>query len=113
MRTAGGLIARLPQPLHAIGDDGTPQTLQRHGLLGSYFDERLEPDVDPLRDQDFVAGCLRAQPCGEIGDRADRAVIPTTFESDRTDRRKSLRDADAEAQVVAAADPLLHLVSNA
>ena len=44
---------------------------------------------------------------GQIGDGADRAVVPAPLESDRADRRIALRDADAEAQLVAALGPVV------
>src|SRR3954467_8571996 len=46
---------------------------------------------------------FRAKASGEIRDVTDGSVVPATFEADRTERRIALRDADAEAEVEAAA----------
>ena len=41
-----------------------------------------------------------AEPGGEVGDTADRGVVETALEADPAERRVTLRDPDAEAEVV-------------
>ena len=58
--------------------------------------QSLRRRQDALGNQDLAGLCFTAQASGEVGDRADRAVVPASLEADRADRRIALRDADAE-----------------
>ncbi len=46
-----------------------------------------------------------AEPGREVGHRPDRRIVPPALEADPPERRVALRDADAEAEVVAAGPP--------
>src|SRR5882672_11885105 len=72
------------------------ETFQRQFAYGLGFDHVLDPGQRPLIGEDLPAFCLGAQPRREIGHRADRGVLPSPLEADRTERGKSLCDADAE-----------------
>ena len=57
--------------------------------------------LHPLGDQDLPRRGLRAQPGGQVGDGADGGVVEPALEADPAERGVALRDADAEAEVVA------------
>src|SRR5713226_1823633 len=74
------------------------------GKLADGFDlgNLLGRPEHPLGDEDLAGLGLAAEPRGEIGDRADGAVIPPSFEADGADGGVALGDPDAEIQVEAA-----------
>src|SRR2546425_1388961 len=65
--------------------------------------------IDELRDlvlglrveQDLAGARLAAQPRRQVGHVADRGVLPALLEADHAQRRFALRDADAQADLVA------------
>ena len=69
-------------------------------ILG--FDHVLHGRHDALRGKDLPGFRLGTESRGEIGHGADRAIVPAPFESDGTDRRIALGDADAEREIEAA-----------
>ena len=50
---------------------------------------------------------LAAEPGGEIDDGADGGVVEAVLEADAAERGVALRDADAEAELVAALAPIV------
>ena len=66
--------------------------LDRHGILDLRQHPRTDEDLSRLR--------LVAQPRGDVGHRANSCVIKASLEADGAERRKAVRDADAEANVV-------------
>ena len=66
------------------------------------FDRLGDAAGNALRHQDLAAARLAAQARRQVGHGADRAVVEAALEADRAERRVALRDADAEAELVAA-----------
>src|SRR5438105_14332719 len=95
------------QPPNPIGDHRPAEALQRQHLLGLDFHERFDARVHALGYQNLITGDLAAQARRQISDGPDRAVVPAALEADRADGRKALCDADSQAQLVAALDPVL------
>src|SRR6185369_1619309 len=88
----------------------------RHGLreaLEGERSDRIEGKRPVERGHRFaveqhLAGLgLGAQARGEVGDVADRGVVPAPLEADGAQRGVALRDADAERELVAALLPVL------
>ena len=82
-------------------------------LLGFHLHERFHSPVYALGDQDLIARGFAAQPGSQIGDGPDCAVVPAGVEPDGTDCGIALRDADAEAKLVAALLPVIGHPPNA
>ena len=70
--------------------------LDLHGVLNGHQHPRTDEDLPGLR--------LVAEPRGDVGDRADGGIVEATLEADGAERRKSVRNADAEANVMSRAD---------
>src|SRR3954454_9270703 len=75
------------------------EALQRDGAL--------DRGGDALRHQDLAVLGMGAEARGHVGNGADRGVLLAPLEADRPDRGEALRDADAEADAVAAPRPVL------
>ena len=70
-------------------------------------DEVLGPESTRCVTRICPAGRFRAQPRGEVRHAADRGVVEAPLEADPAQRGVALRDADAEAEIVAPAAPAL------
>src|SRR2546422_8815494 len=101
------------QPADRVGNDGAVEPFQVQRLLGIPFNECFHSSEYALGDQDLIARGFAAQPRSQIGDGPDCAVVPARLESDGADRSIALRDADAEAQLIAALLPVIGHPSNA
>src|SRR5262245_29798592 len=97
--------ARGAQADHAEGRHGLEQALeaQRAHLLS--LDQVLEGRGHAGGDEDFPALGLAAEPGGEVGDGADRPVVPASLEADGTDGRVAFGDPDAQREVVPSLAP--------
>ena len=71
------------------------------------LDPLLDHAVDAPADHDLVGLGFVAEPRGEVGDAADRGVFQPLLEADLAERGIAERDADAEAEIVAAVAPFL------
>ena len=82
------------------------KTLERKltGGLGGH--RRFDGGLDLAVDQDLPVLGIRAQPSREIDHRADGAVVEPALEADAPERGISMRDADAEAELMALLAPL-------
>src|SRR5262245_14631912 len=69
------------------------------------LDHRLDQVEHPLADQDLPGLRLVAQARGEIGDAADAGVVEPPIETDLPERGIAERNADAEAERMAALAP--------
>ena len=74
---------------HAEAIHGALKPLQAERLRRFHVEQRLQLRVDRPRNQDLAARRLAAQPRREVGDGADRPVVPAPFEADRADGRDS------------------------
>ena len=70
---------------------------------GSVVDRRAHLAID----QNLAVARLRAQPGREIDHRPNRAVLAAALETDRTERRISVCDANPKTKLVAFPPPLL------
>jgi hypothetical protein len=61
----------------------------------------------PLRQEDLPGPGFRAQPGGQVDDRADRRVVQAPLEANGADGRVADGNADAVIQLVSALEPLL------
>src|SRR5436190_17595909 len=71
---------------HDAGMHRSVKSLERQDLRGLELDKTVHAPRDALRDEHLVLRRLGAQPRGEIGDGADRAIVPASFETDRSER---------------------------
>src|SRR5206468_12008661 len=85
---------------HAEGLDAPEKALETQRAYFYALDQILEGPRDARRHEDLSALRLAAEPRGQVGDRADGAVVPAPLEADGADRRVSLGDPDAQGQVV-------------
>src|SRR5207302_1031421 len=104
-RTAIVIDASLSQPAYAPNRNRSCQPLegQRPHVLG--LDQALDGPRDPGRDKDLSAGGLTAQPCRQVRDGPDRAVVHATLEADGADRGVALGDADTQCELPAPLAP--------
>src|SRR5437868_5249263 len=83
--------------------------------LQSAFSQRVEACAvaearnESFRYHDLSIPRLGAKPRGEIADRADRGVFPSSLVAHCADRRVAGCDTDAEADVEAVASPFLQM----
>ena len=70
------------------------------------LDPLLDHAVDAPGHHDLVGLGFVAQPRRKVGDAADRGVFQPLLEADLAERGVAQRDADAEAEIVAAVAPL-------
>src|SRR5258708_9437720 len=103
-----------PQAASASGRDGFLETDRGHGLvearereLGDRFGREpgAEGCDDALREQDLAALRVAAQGRSEVGQGADRAIVPAALEADLVECRIALCDAYAKLDVVSALLP--------
>src|SRR5882672_10228051 len=99
--------ASLPRPRakHVEGRHRSREAAQRQLAERLGLDEALDRGVEAARDEDLAAARLAAEPRGEVGHGADRAIVPAALEADGAERRVALRDAHAEVQVEAELAP--------
>ena len=71
------------------------------------LDPRLDHAVDAPAHHDLVGLGFVAQPRRQVGDAADRGVFQPLLEADLAERGVAQRNADAEAEIVAAVAPAL------
>src|SRR5437762_3294564 len=94
-----------PQSHDVEGRDRLRQSLQRERAYLLGLDQILHVPRHPQGDEDLAGLGLAAQTRRQVGDRADRAVVPAALEADGADGRVALRDADPEVQLVPALAP--------
>src|SRR5258708_22140020 len=91
---------------HYVGDgEGTAEALDREWRDVAELGEIADGAGDPRRHEDLAVRRGVAEARGRVDDRADRAVVEAAFEADLPQRRKALRDSDAEADLMAAPTP--------
>ena len=73
--------------------------LDLHGILDLHQHSRTDEDLPRLG---FIA-----KPRGDVGYRADGGVVEAAFKADSAERSETVRDADAEADLVPEAAPRL------
>ena len=89
------------------GEDRMIEALEMQIVDRAALDPLLDHAVDAAADHDLVRLGFVAQPRGEVGDAADRGIFQPLLETDLAERGIAERDADAEAEAVAAVAPLL------
>src|SRR5579863_9399605 len=91
---------------HVVGNYRLRETLEgeRANLFGG--DASLQRGIDALTEQNLAVLCLSAETSGDIAHRADRGVAGALREADLTERRVSLRNTGAEAQIAATLVPV-------
>src|SRR5690349_3846309 len=108
-RRRGALIGdRAPSPnsggtFEGEARHGMREALERELAHGLEVAHAVEHRHGLAIGEDLAGLRLGAEPRGEVGDVADRGIVPAAFEADRAERGVALRDADAEAEIVAAA----------
>src|SRR5262245_8850937 len=95
-RTEMAMDGSLSQPAHAPNRYRSRQTLQRDRPEIVRFDHALHGPGHPGRDEDQPGGGFTAEPCCEVRDGPDRAVIQAALEADGPDGGVALGDAHAE-----------------
>src|SRR5215472_14058409 len=80
---------------------GSAQALERDVADGLDLDERLHGGGDPLREEDLARLRFCAQARGEVGHRANGAVVEPSFEADGPEGRVAVGDPDAEVELEA------------
>src|SRR5436309_8697320 len=88
-----------PEPNHLERQYGPREALQLEFPQRLGLDEFLDIGQNSGRDENLPGQSFGAEPCGEVGDRADRPVIPPPLEADRPDGRVPLGDAHAEIEL--------------
>src|SRR2546423_8897027 len=98
-----GLLQR-PEPERRHRLEEAAQLQRAHGLgVGERRDLLLGLRIE----QDFPGARRAAKARREVGHVADRGILPALLEADHAERRLALRDADAQAHVVAELLPRL------
>src|SRR6266566_2413653 len=104
-RMAIVIDASLSQPAYAPNRNRSGQPLEGQWPHVLGLDQALDGPRDPGRDQDLSAGGLTTQPCRQVRDGPDRAVVHATLEADGADRGVALGDAYAQRELPAALAP--------
>ena len=89
------VIRSAVNPDDAGGRHRAVEALERQLADVLDLDVALELRDHPARDQDLAGLGLAAEPRGEVGDRADGAVVEPSLEADGADGGIALGDADA------------------
>ena len=97
-RAAADHIIRRQRPPDPLQLELTDR-LDAHGVLDLHQHSRADEDLPRLG---FIA-----QPRGDVGYRADSGIIEASLEADGAERGEAVRNADAEANLVAPATPRL------
>src|SRR5437868_7198236 len=84
-----------------VGRDRTVQSFESQLTDRFELEETIGGGEHALGDQNLSGLGLTTQPCREIRHRADRTVIPAPLVADRANRGITLRDANAEFEIVA------------
>ena len=92
---------------YVVCRQGTPDTLERELANRLDCDGILDCHEHTGTDKDLTGLCFVAKPRGDIGYRPDRGIVETSFKADCAERRKAVRDTNAEANIVAQSTPLL------
>src|SRR5262249_38971107 len=110
-RTEMAIDGSLSQPAHAPNRYRSRQTLERDRPEIVRFDHALHGSGHPSRDEDLPGSGLATEPCRQVRDGPDRAVIEPALEieapveADGSDGGVALGDARAERQLPAARAP--------
>ena len=80
-------------------NSNSPDWLDLHGVL--------DCDQHPRADEDLSRLGLVAKPRSNIGHRTDSGIVEAALEADGAERRKAVRDADAEANVMPKPTPFV------
>src|SRR5215471_17749907 len=87
------------------GRDGPGKTLEGEVPHDLGLDEVLDRRHHALGREHLARARLAAQAECEVRHAPDRAIVPPALEADRTDRGESLREPEADVQIVAALAP--------
>src|SRR5687767_11167330 len=85
--------------------DGLEEALERQLADRLDVGQVLHRALHPAGDQDLAGARVAAEAEGQVGDGADRTVVPPALEADGADRGVPLGDPDADVEVVAALAP--------
>ena len=93
---------RSAQPQQREGGHGSRETLQAELADRLRLHQILDQGQHPAGHEDLPRPGLPAEPRGQVGDGAHRAVVPATLEPDGADGGVPVGHADAEVQRLAA-----------
>src|SRR5438309_11670092 len=105
-----------PGAEHVVGGNRTVQSLESQLTHRLELEKAVGGGEHALGDQNLPGLGLTTQSCREIRHRTDCTVVPAPFVADRANRGITLRDSNAEFELVAhpaprddhLADPLTH-----
>src|SRR5262252_7351489 len=90
---------------HAEGRHGPGEALEGQRTKRFQSDHVFHGSRHALRQENLGVARLPAESRGEVGHRADGAVVPAPLEADGADGGIALRDADAHAEIIALLAP--------